>query len=160
MSSADTCSHRRDLLAVIRQDVRMCAACAAAQMNAFEMEQGLAIVGWRGMNPQRHQRLFDETLEAFVAREGRLPGAVISGGCRGADAMGEHWARARGIPVVVFEPDWEEHGRAAGPVRNAQIVDACAALIAFPNAHTGRGTQNSIRRARRAGKPVVEVPVE
>jgi len=124
------------------------------------MQQGLAIVGWRGMTPERHQRLFDETLAAFVAREGRMPDAVISGGCRGADAMGERWARANGVPVVIFEPDWEAHGRAAGPARNAQIVDACAALIAFPNPHTGRGTQDSIRRARRAGKPVVEVPVE
>ena len=54
---------------------------------------------------------------------------VVSGGGRGIDTVGEEWARARRIPVKRFMADWEELGKAAGPIRNQQMADYADALM-------------------------------
>lgn len=79
---------------------------------------------------------------------------VLSGGATGADAEGEWWAKYRGIPVERYPADWAGKGRAAGPIRNAEMVRRADALIAFPG---GRGTADVTRRARSAGLQVWEV---
>lgn len=56
---------------------------------------------------------------------------VVTGGARGVDQAAEHAARARGMEVKVFLPDWEQYGKAAGQRRNRQIVDAADMIIAF-----------------------------
>lgn len=56
-------------------------------------------------------------LSAFAKEHGE-PDEVVSGGAKGADMYGESWARRRNIPVRQFLPDWETHGKAAGPIRN------------------------------------------
>lgn len=61
--------------------------------------------------------------------------------------------------LVRFEADWEKHGRAAGPIRNAEIVAACDKLIAFWDGKS-RGTQDAIKKARAAGKLLAVVNVE
>lgn len=50
---------------------------------------------------------------------------------RGADALGEHWATAHGIPVERFPADWDKHGRAAGPIRNEAMAREGDALVVF-----------------------------
>lgn len=82
---------------------------------------------------------------------------VIHGHCRtGADAHADEWARRCGLSVLRFPADWDRYGRAAGPVRNAQmLVEGKPDLVlAFPG---GRGTADMVRRAREAGVRVVEV---
>jgi hypothetical protein len=90
---------------------------------------------------------------------------IVTGGARGPDTWAVDEARALslertdgrsafdGMHVVVFEADWERHGKAAGVMRNTQIVDHCDRVIAF---HDGvsRGTADMIKKARAAGKPV------
>lgn len=78
---------------------------------------------------------------------------VIHGGCSGADAFADLWARGREIPVEVHPvPNWAWAmiGRKAGPIRNQYMVERRGAdgLIAFPG---GRGTEDIIRRARGTG---------
>jgi hypothetical protein len=82
--------------------------------------------------------------------------AVIHGGASGADHEAEVWAQTRGIPVLSFPADWDMHGKAAGPIRNRQMLEVGRPdiVIAFAG---GRGTQDMARRARAAGIPVVEV---
>jgi len=78
--------------------------------------------------------------------------AVLVGGANGADSLAGDWARERGVPCEVFTPDWGKHGRAAGLIRNKQMIDAGAdGLIAFPG---GKGTNNMIDLARHRGIPV------
>lgn len=80
---------------------------------------------------------------------------LVCGGARGADQMAIAWHNITGTPVEVFPADWKKHGRAAGPIRNQQMLDAGADLvIAFPG---GRGTADMVQRARKAGIPVREV---
>lgn len=82
---------------------------------------------------------------------------LIHGGARGADRLAGEWAQRIGIPVQEFEAQWEEQGRAAGPIRNQRMLDEGRPdlVIAFPG---GRGTADTVHRARQARVPVVEVP--
>jgi len=73
---------------------------------------------------------------------------VICGCARGADTGGEQWAQERGIPVKRFPADWNRHGKAAGPIRNCEMVKAAEALVAFPG---GRGTDHTVRAALERG---------
>lgn len=77
---------------------------------------------------------------------------VVSGGAGGADREGERWAINRGIPIKLFMADWENEGKAAGPIRNQKMVDYADVLIAFPG---GRGTSDIINRAQI--KPTMQV---
>ena len=84
---------------------------------------------------------------------------VITGGAEGPDRWAEQAARARGIEVVVYLPDldgvqarWQAAERFYS--RNQRIVDNSDMLIAFVMPDRTGGTENTIRRAVRAGKPV------
>lgn len=55
---------------------------------------------------------------------GRTPiTCVITGAAPGADLCGEDWARSRQIPYRGYPASWKLHGRAAGPIRNAYMLD-------------------------------------
>lgn len=84
------------------------------------------------------------------------PSLIIEGGAAGADYCAAHWATKTGVPIRTFPADWKSHGRAAGPIRNQQMLDEGKPdlVVAFPG---GRGTADMIRRARAAGVPVQEI---
>lgn len=78
---------------------------------------------------------------------------IISGGARGADRLAKRYAAEHGIPIKEFLPDWDTHGKAAGYLRNEQIVETCDELVAFWDGES-RGTKHSITLAEKASKPV------
>ncbi len=47
---------------------------------------------------------------------------IVSGGARGADKMGELYAKKHGLPLKVFLPDWEAEPRRAGYIRNEEMA--------------------------------------
>lgn len=81
---------------------------------------------------------------------------IIEGGARGADFLARMFGEHRGIPVRTFDADWKLHGRAAGPLRNKQMLveGKPDMVVAFPG---GAGTLNMIEQARAAGIRVLEV---
>lgn len=79
---------------------------------------------------------------------------IISGGARGADRLAEKYAVDRDLDLQVFPADWDTHGKAAGFIRNKQIVDECDELVAFWDGKS-RGTLNSINHAKKQDKTVV-----
>jgi hypothetical protein len=87
-----------------------------------------------------------------LARE-HVIDVVIHGDAVGADRMAGEWARLSGIRELAFPANWEKYRRAAGPIRNRQMLVEYAPdlIVAFPG---GRGTANMIRQARAAGVPV------
>lgn len=109
----------------------------------------LAIVGSRKYNDAD---TFCDHVDAWIKEHGK-PKTIISGGAAGADTLAALYARAHNISLTLYQPDWKQFGRAAGPKRNQQIVDACSHVLAFPSQH-GRGTQDTMRKANRANKPV------
>ena len=54
---------------------------------------------------------------------------VVSGGARGADTLGEVYASLNKIEYVQYKPDWGLYGKAAGPLRNAQMAKFADILI-------------------------------
>lgn len=100
------------------------------------------------------QRVYD-----FLARTITDPDwVIVHGACpTGADAIADHWATMTGYPVERHAADWDRRGKAAGPIRNQEMVDAGADVcLAFPLGES-RGTRDCMRRARAAGIPVIEV---
>jgi hypothetical protein len=81
---------------------------------------------------------------------------VIEGEARGADSIARDAARRLGVPVIKYPADWVSYGRAAGPMRNQQMLDAGPDLVvAFhPNIAESKGTRDMVMRAGRAGIPV------
>jgi hypothetical protein len=77
---------------------------------------------------------------------------VVSGTCRGVDALGEQWAEGLGVRVKRFPADWSK-GKQAGPVRNRQMAEYADALIAVWDGHS-RGTADMIAAMKALGKPV------
>ncbi len=75
---------------------------------------------------------------------------LIHGGARGADSLAGAWAAFRQIPVRVFPANWDLHGKAAGPIRNQQMITEGHpdAYLTFPG---GRGTQDMVSRCRKQG---------
>lgn len=110
----------------------------------------LAIVGSRDFTDYR---IFCKFLQQTLTKWGASPEKVISGGARGADTLAKKWAAERGLPIVEHFPEWDNLGKAAGPIRNRKIVNDATHLIAFPS-RTGSGTQNSIELAHKKGIPV------
>lgn len=80
---------------------------------------------------------------------------LIHGGARGADTIAGDWAKTKpGIERYVCRADWEKHGKAAGPKRNARMLEWKPDLVvAFPG---GRGTADMVRRSKEAGVEVKE----
>jgi predicted Rossmann-fold nucleotide-binding protein len=93
---------------------------------------------------------------------------VIHGGARGADRLADIWAKCQGpetggrlgegIPREVYPADWDKHKKAAGALRNQQMLDEGKPdlVVVFPG---GRGTEDMVRRAYRARIPVMEITV-
>lgn len=94
---------------------------------------------------------------------------VVHGGARGIDALAARWCEQTGIEQRVFQANWSEHGKSAGPMRNHQMVDcvlfhrsrgAEVECLAFPAANTeSRGTVNCIVTAKRAGIPTKKMEI-
>jgi len=84
------------------------------------------------------------------------PLVVIHGDAPGADQLAGLWARTNQVAVRVHPADWTELGRAAGPIRNQEMLDEEKPdlVIAFPGGH---GTVDMVSRAREAGVEVREL---
>lgn len=83
----------------------------------------------------------------------RMPDEIVSGGARGADALGERYAKEHDIALKLFPANWSEHGWAAGHIRNAEMADYADALVAYWDA-VSRGTKNMIETAKKKGLDV------
>jgi hypothetical protein len=75
---------------------------------------------------------------------------VVSGGAKGADALGERYADEMNLALNVYEADWVKNGRAAGPIRNRLMAENAEALIALWDGKS-RGTKNMIETATKKG---------
>jgi len=76
---------------------------------------------------------------------------IISGGAKGVDSSVAEYAKACGIKLTLFLPEYRRYGRAAPILRNKRIVDAADRVIAFWDG-SSRGTLSVIKYAEKAGK--------
>src|SRR4051812_23690088 len=93
------------------------------------------------------------------------PLVILHGAAPGADSIAEESAhvdqvRGRNVDVVPFPAKWDQHGRAAGPIRNQEMLDDGKPdwVIAFTDdLAASKGTRDMVRRAHKAGVPVYVV---
>lgn len=71
---------------------------------------------------------------------------VVCGKARGADTLGERYAKERGYAVHYFPADWDRYGKAAGYIRNEEMAKNADALVAFWDGKS-RGTKSMIELA-------------
>jgi hypothetical protein len=72
---------------------------------------------------------------------------IVSGKARGADSLGERYAKERGYNVKEFPAQWDMFGKSAGYRRNAEMADYADALIAFWDGES-KGTNHMINLAK------------
>lgn len=89
-------------------------------------------------------------LEKAIADSGYTITRVIHGGARGVDTLAAQWASAHRVPTSVYLADWDGHGKAAGPIRNGDMLKDADALVAVWDG-ASPGTANMIRQAMNAG---------
>ena len=117
-------------------------------MKPLDFEDGyrIAVTGGRNFS--------DEALVNWAFREIGLGygDVLVHGACRGADEICARVAQFYGAYVEPHPADWKGHGKAAGPMRNREMLSANVdMLIAFPG---GRGTANAVMTARELGVSV------
>lgn len=82
----------------------------------------------------------------------RIISRIVHGNATGADTFADQWAAGK-VETIIHIPEWDKYGRAAGPIRNQQMLEEKPDLVvAFPG---GKGTQDMVGRAIRAGIKVM-----
>ncbi len=81
---------------------------------------------------------------------------IIAGGAKGADALAIDYAVVNWIPFKVYKANWKKYGRAAGAIRNQQMLEEGKPdlVAAFPG---NKGTADMVERAEKAGIQVIKV---
>lgn len=93
-----------------------------------------------------------EALYEIAQVRSRDDAVIVHGDARGADTLAATIGTAWGLRHEAHPANWAKHGKAAGPIRNQEMIDAGADIVlAFPG---GAGTADCVRRARAAGIPV------
>ncbi len=81
---------------------------------------------------------------------------IVSGGARGIDACAREYAKAHGIKLTEFLPEYEKYGRSAPLKRNLQIIDYADLVLAFWDGHS-RGTKFVIDNCKKKNKKVTVI---
>jgi len=81
---------------------------------------------------------------------------IVEGGAKGTDALAKRYAAEHGLGCREFPAQWNVHGRAAGPIRNSEMIEYlngknCKAVFVWDG--KSRGTGDCLRKARKAGIP-------
>ena len=77
---------------------------------------------------------------------------IVSGTANGADKLGEEYARSRSFQVERYPADWDQYGKRAGYIRNAEMATDADALVALWDGES-RGTKHMIAIANQMGLP-------
>jgi DNA modification methylase len=79
---------------------------------------------------------------------------VVSGGAPGIDTIAEEYADDSKQPKNIFPADWNKHGKAAGYIRNGDIVANSDVTLAFWDGKSS-GTLDTITKSQKAKHPTI-----
>ena len=103
----------------------------------------LIIAGGRDFNDYD---MLAKAVDSFIALHPDID-TIVSGKARGADTLGERYAKEHNMTVLSFPADWNKYGKSAGYRRNEQMAEEADACICFWNG-VSKGTQHMINLAR------------
>ncbi len=78
---------------------------------------------------------------------------VLCGQAKGADTLGEQYAKEMGYAVSYYPANWERYGKYAGYLRNEQMAQNADALVAFWDGKS-HGTKHMLGLALQYGLKV------
>ena len=111
------------------------------------------VAGSRDFNDYK---LLKEKLDVVLSNKVEIE--IVSGGARGADKLGEVYAKERNLSCKVFPADWDAHGKSAGYKRNAEMAEYADALVAFWDGKSkGTGHMIDLAEKKRIQIRVVKV---
>ncbi len=114
------------------------------------MKVSIAIIGSRTFT--NYKSLVD-AVNSLITDEKYEVAKIVSGGAEGADKLGKKYAYDHSYEYLEFPADWEKFGKAAGYIRNKQIVESSDVILAFWDGKS-KGTKHSIDIAHSMDKPV------
>ena len=115
------------------------------------MEVRVVIAGSRHYENYAEAKQF---IDGVIQRTNQGPAVIIlSGGCRGADMLGERYAIEKGYAIEKYPAQWDQYGRSAGVKRNKTMAERCDYVICFWDGKS-RGTKAMIEYAQKEGKTV------
>lgn len=85
---------------------------------------------------------------------------IVTGKAKGADELAATWAVVGWTDLREYPADWEKHGRAAGPIRNKEMLEKedPDLVVAFPSEEKiSPGTKHMISIAEKTGYTVIIV---
>lgn len=116
------------------------------------METRIIICGGRDFNDKA---LLKTNLDSILSEFENV--RIVSGHARGADMLGEFYAKDNNISLSVFPAEWNKYGKSAGYRRNEEMLafakQAKPVVIAFWDGKS-RGTKHMIETSKRAGVDV------
>lgn len=105
----------------------------------------LIIAGGRYFN---NYELLKEKVDYFLSNEsGDIE--IVSGKARGADSLGEKYAKEKGYPVKEFPAKWNEYGKRAGYLRNEEMALYATHCVCFWDGKS-KGTKHMIDLAKKS----------
>ncbi len=83
---------------------------------------------------------------------------IVSAKAKGADTLGEEYAKNKKLPIAEFPPDWKRYRKVAGPIRNGEMAEYADMAIVFWNGNTHQsGSKNMIDQSVKKGLPTFVV---
>ena len=84
---------------------------------------------------------------------------LVEGEAVGADSIAREEGEALGLTILSFPANWAKFGRAAGYIRNSQmLLEGQPNLVIYfsLNLEASKGTKNMVEQATKAGVPVID----
>lgn len=122
---------------------------------------GRSIDGVENARTRKDQHLLNSTLSK-LHQQHRFT-VLIEGEAKGADTLARLWAEANRVHVDPYPANWETFGRAAGPIRNRQmlVVGKPELVVAFHRElSNSKGTRNMVQQAQRVGVRTLVFPLQ
>lgn len=116
------------------------------------------IAGSRTMHFADYRKMVAK-LNTYLANKDKHTIQVVSGTARGADQLGEEYAKQEGFDLVRCPADWKKLGKRAGYVRNQHMAQYADAAIIFWDGKS-KGTKHMIDIMHDAKKPYKVVRID
>jgi len=138
--------HGRILIELREQQVAFEKQTGGVEKENKPKKYKLAVIGSRGVTQYTPiYKFLDDRIDRIEM--------IVSGGCKNSpDEIAHEWCKNRGVPILIFYPDWEGKGKSAGFQRNKRIIESADNVVAFYDGES-KGTANSISIAKGLKKP-------
>ena len=93
------------------------------------MKKRIVVAGCRDYDNYEEAKEYIDKCVCELKNEYEL--IFVSGGCRGADKLGERYAHELGYKVEYYPAEWDKYGKSAGPKRNEKMAEVSDYIICF-----------------------------